>query len=276
MTLRRPSDLGNDETVTALVESIPPVLYKYSGLSEDRFDWMRRLIVDSELYFVPPSAFNDPLDCRIPPSYNASALTIEQFWREVFKRNYPSQNLRDHKEAIRKILMDSKTLHGQKKLTEQLFKSLDRHGMVCLARDPKSMLLWSYYAQGHRGIAVRFNMSRTHLAAIPKHFPVEVQYANDFPAINYYKSTTHQFLKSILGTKSNAWKHEEEWRLVLVEGSGYVHIPPSMVDGIILGMRIDPVCEQNIRSWVGTRSPAIELLRVITRSNSFELDLVPA
>jgi hypothetical protein len=138
------------------------------------------------------------------------------------------------------------------------------------------MLLWSYYAEGHSGIAVRFNTNRNHLAAIPKNLPVEVKYANDFPVINYHESRTHEFLKSIFGTKSIAWKHEEEWRLVLVEGSGYVHIPPKMINGVILGMRIDPVCEQKIRSWVGTRSPAIELLGVITRPNSSELDLVPA
>jgi hypothetical protein len=207
MTLRHPSDLVNDETVTALPRSIPPLLYKYSGLAGDRLEWMRRLIVNSELYFAQPNTFNDPLDCRIPPRFEASALKAQRFWRAVVRRNCPGQNMRNYRQIVQKMVKDSKTLDGQKSLTGQVLQSLDEHGMVCLARDPKNMLLWSYYSEGHSGIAVRFNMDLNYLAAIPKEFfPVEVQYANNFPNTNYYESTTHEFLKSILGTKSSAWE----------------------------------------------------------------------
>jgi hypothetical protein len=46
----------------------------------------RNLIVDSALFFARPSMFNDPLDCRIPPSFEADPADIERFWREKWAR----------------------------------------------------------------------------------------------------------------------------------------------------------------------------------------------
>ncbi|MCZ6561444.1 MAG: DUF2971 domain-containing protein [Deltaproteobacteria bacterium] len=276
MPVRHPLDVVDDTSSISLLERIPPSLYKYSGLSGKRIEWMRRLIVDSELYFARPSAFNDPLDCRIPPSYDASTLSIKQHWRRVAKRNYPEAKMRSHKRWIQKIVMDSKTPEGQERLTKRLFKSLDKHGMACFAKDPTNMLLWSYYAEGHSGIAIRFSTALEHLQAIPPFIPVEVQYATEFPQISYYQSSNNELLATIFGTKSTAWKHEEEWRLVLVNGSGCVRMPPAMIDGVIMGMRIDSKSEDTLHSWVDGREPAIELLRVAHRPNSFELELTPA
>ena len=42
------------------------------------------------------------------------------------------------------------------------------------------MLMWSYYSEGHAGIAIRFNMSTVNLALIPYHFIIlEVKYETD-------------------------------------------------------------------------------------------------
>jgi hypothetical protein len=252
---------------------MPPVFYKYSGLSGDRLEWMRRLIVQSELYFAPPRAFNDPLDCRIAPNFNASSLVIEQFCRK--RRNYFSGDRRDYKELIRQTIMDSKTEDGQRRLTERLFETLDQNGIACFAKDPANMLLWSYYAEGHSGIAVRFNMAREHLAS-SQFIPIEVQYSDDFPIISYYISTTNQLLRTLFGTKSLAWKHEEEWRLVLRGTVGYVSLPPSMIDAVVLGMRTDSHTEATIRGWLKDRVPTVELLRVVHRPRSFVLEVVTA
>ena len=58
---------------------LPATTYKFSGLSGQRLEWIRALIVASKLYFARPSSFNDPLDCRVPPSFEATQLKIEMF-----------------------------------------------------------------------------------------------------------------------------------------------------------------------------------------------------
>ena len=80
----------------------------------------------------------------------------------------------------------------------------------------------------------------------------------------------------MLGTKSRAWAHEQEWRLVLVGRTGSVRIPAEMINGVLLGMRIDPSNEEAVRGWIAERTPRIELLRVIHKPGSFALDVVPA
>jgi len=147
MPIRHPLDVVHDAAISDLLKRIPPSLYKYSGLSGERIEWMRRLLVDSKLYFPPPSAFNDPLDSRIPPRYDASRLSIEQFWRGVVRRNYPKDKMRSHKGRIQKMVMDSRTREGQERFTEQLFESLDKHGIACFAKDPTNMLVGSFAKQ---------------------------------------------------------------------------------------------------------------------------------
>jgi hypothetical protein len=120
-------------------------------------------------------------------------------------------------------------------------------------------------------------MGLKHLARIPRQWlPVEVQYRSTFPDINYYRSTTTDFIMTVLGTKSRAWAHEEEWRLVLVGHSGNVSMPPGMIDGVVFGIRINPSLEAMVRSWINDRVPNVELLRVVHKPNSFELEVIPA
>ena len=274
---RNQPGVAHNQSRTEQLERMPEVLYKYSGLSGHRLGWMRDLIVESKLYFAKPSSFNDPLDCRIPPSYDASAFVIEQYWRGFVKQNHPHDKLRNHRKAIRRMIRDSKTPTGQARLTKRLFESVDQNGIACFAKDATNMLLWSYYTEGHSGIAVRFKVTLENLLQMQRLLiPLEVQYQIDFPEIDYYSDTNPGFLRTVLGTKAVVWAHEQEWRLVLVGYQGLLRLPPEMIDGVIMGMRIDPAHERSLRGWIEERESRLELLRVSNRSRSFELELVPA
>jgi hypothetical protein len=80
----------------------------------------------------------------------------------------------------------------------------------------------------------------------------------------------------LLGTKAAAWSHEGEWRIVLPNRTGNLKIPPELIAGVVLGTRISEDNERTIREWIAGRSPRIELLRVVHRPNSFQLELAPA
>jgi hypothetical protein len=278
------SDIHDDPSVDELIRQIPPEIYKYSGLSGDRLEWMRRLIVDSELYFASPSSFNDPLDCRIPTRFEAPEHIVEKHWRGIASQPYIDMPDRGREARIQQLVRDSATPEGRAKLTEQLLNLLARNGTVSFAKDPNNMLMWSYYAEGHSGIAVRFGMDLSQIAAFGQAleaqgtqlFPVRVEYSDDFPNCNYYTATTHERLKKLLGTKSAEWTHEGEWRFVLPDRTGYLKIPPTAITGVVLGMRIDPCNEAIIREWISKRSPKIDLLRVSHIENSFRLHLIPA
>jgi hypothetical protein len=179
------------------------------------------------------------LIAKFNPDFKASRLAIESYWRKYLKRKNPNVKLRNFKVQNRQMVKDSKTKKGQQKLSEGVFDSLNKNGILCLSKDPKSILMWSYYADGHQGICCRFRMDPNFLISIANiHFPLEVKYTRDFPAVNYYKAGLHKFISAILGTKARAWKHEQERRIILPSITGKVLFPPAMLDGVILGMRI--------------------------------------
>ena len=92
---------------------------------------------------------------------------------------------------------------GQKRLNEIHFQSLDRHGILCLSTEPNSMVMWSYYAEGHKAVVVRFDMSVEQLALFgPQFVPVEVKYTTDFPLVSYYNTETQTMIAQVVGTKA--------------------------------------------------------------------------
>ena len=256
---------------------LPATTYKFSGLSGQRLEWIRALIVDSKLYFARPSSFNDPLDCRVPPSFEATQLKSEVLWRKRQKELDRTRELTksERKAEIQAWVTQSRTERGRAHLAEAVFKSLDTMGIACFSVDPRSMLLWSYYAEGHAGVAVRFNGSVLTEITHPV-VSLRVGYRDDFPNISYYTATRADLITTVLGTKSRAWAHEQEWRLAAVGRTGSIQIPAAMVDGVVMGMRIDPRHEEAVRGWVDGRTPRIELLRVVHKPGSFALDVVPA
>jgi hypothetical protein len=171
----------------------------------------------------------------------------------------------------------SRTLDGQNELTERAHRARDADGILSLSEEGHNMLMWSYYGEGHRGIVLRLDMAPRHLIKIPATVvPVEVKYRADFPHIDYYDSTPEEFALGILGTKGLAWAHEKEWRLVLINRKGYVHVPPRMINAVIFGLRTDRDHEAAVRSWVKERGYPTDVLRIQNRRGSFELEIVPA
>ena len=103
-------------------------------------------------------------------------------------------------------------------------------------------------------------------------FPLDVRYAHEFPMVNYYTDDDFGIARKTLGTKADAWRHEEEWRWILVGKSGVVHLMPATITSVIVGLRTPAPTEQAIRECIGQRS--IEIRRVRIRENSFVLETV--
>jgi len=273
-----------DRSLNDVLARAPSAIFKFSGLSGDRLEWMRRLIVENELYFPSPGSFNDPLDCRVTPRYEVSVLAAEKHWRDAGRKIYPNIARKELKKRAKQMARRTTTPEGQAEFATKVHEAMNRNGTACFAPDPTNVLLWSYYAEGHAGVAVRFCLTPSCMQAFGERlqaqgttcFPIEVEYRPEFPSVNYYSSPTHEVLKTILGTKALAWQHEAEWRIVLPNRTGYLKIPRTMITGIVFGMRLDASNEQTVRQWVAARGGGIELLRVTNKPGSFVLQLEPA
>jgi hypothetical protein len=274
MRLRHPSDIDGDSTLSETLSRMPEQLYRYCGVAGDRRQWLRQLLVESRLYFASVGEFNDPFDSKIPVNFQASRLELDTYWRRVAKEAEPKAPMYQLKPRVRKLVNRALTPQGRQKLSEQMQKSLEKHGTACFAPSATNTLMWAYYAEGHHGVAVRFKMTLANLARLSSNFvPVQMQYRQEVPELNFYGGTTVDFLTTVLGTKSSAWAHEEEWRLVLQASHGLRRIPESMIDAVVFGLKTTAVTRQEVRQWNRGRKQPLELLQVVRTPGSFDLAL---
>ena len=265
------------EQINSLLRGMPKLLYRYSTIA-GREDRLKSLIVDSELYCVSPSKFNDPLDCQIPFVLRGTKQQKREYLRNVIKRQKLGMRAADVKKAANDLERSLKTKAGKAAFDARNNERNNSYGIVSLSKHPDNMLMWSYYADSHKGIAIRFNMDVDLLERTSEILiPIEMQYEHEMPENNLLdiESNNVGFITTAFGTKSKAWDHEDEWRLVSPSGEGVVNIPTELIDGIILGMNISDEHERLVKEWIELRSAPVELFRVTHKRNSFDLEVVP-
>ncbi len=54
------------------IRIIPGFLYKYCKLNESNREWIQQIFTKNEIYFASPEQFNDPFDCRVQASFDAT------------------------------------------------------------------------------------------------------------------------------------------------------------------------------------------------------------
>jgi len=256
---------------------LPKYLYKYFSSSDEKFDRIEQVISESKLYFAQPKSFNDPFDCNIPLSFKATQLKAEKYWKVVARRQDGSSG-RQLNQSVRELVALSRTKEGKTFLNNKVRDSVNKNGIASFSTDNRNTLMWAYYASGHTGVSLRFNMSSEYLTQIKwSNLLIQVDYQENIPEINYYEiENPDSYLTRYFGTKAIGWKHENEWRLVSVGEYGLLSIPNKMVDGIIFGLSTDKDFEKRVRQLVEKSKVDIELLRVVHKPGSYELEVEPA
>jgi len=190
------------------------VLYQYQELKDEYLG----TIYDKKLFLSNPNNFNDPFDCWGAIDINAVLqLESEELARFLFKfgkGNY----------SVNSILEVNKNAPKQ---LQQLISGFDKHmnkvigeylNCSCFTSSWDNELMWSHYADKHRGICVGFDISNWKSFEGYQFGPV--QYKNQKP-INllelfnndlskFTQKTAHQLIL----TKNPDWHYEKEWRLV--------------------------------------------------------------
>ncbi len=122
----------------------------------------------------------------------------------------------ENKEAIEQVRELFNSL--EQKLNESLYTLFK---VCCLCTSNKNKLMWSHYADSHRGICIEYDFSDISADAVQ---PMPVFYTNKRPKLpwraaiaptpeNQSEAIIH-FMKALL-TKDELWSYENEWRLIV-------------------------------------------------------------
>lgn len=136
---------------------------------------------------------------------------------------------RDHKKAV---------VDFQKTTNETI-------GLLCFSGDWTSPVLWSHYADKHRGICLGFNLT---LARAQR-----VRYEAErigIARLSQGVSIDEALESLLLCTKFKEWEYEEEWRVILpLEGQtqeGHLHFHSFDIDLELAEVILGPLCNHSL------------------------------
>lgn len=230
-------------------DGIPRHLYKFRGAVGDASSRQRLkdMLLGNQLYAATAEKLNDPFDS------SAAYRVLEEGpeLREMVRRFFLAEGADlDLAEAFSndQALLDSRALahsleEGHRSLLQQV-------GICALAGERRSTLLWSHYAQEHRGVAVQYRPSLDPMALQVS----QVQYSDAFPVVDDYFNKSSRNLLLPLLQKASPWEYEKEWRVIRVhEANRTFTVRPEALTGVVLGMSISPVDREFIHALAEER-----------------------
>ena len=305
---------------------LPTSLYKYRSLSvsarERTLDTLRR----RALWYASPSSFNDPFDCRLP----VPTRLDPKAWKALLPRLFPNglkgvdfddwdpstpppKKVQGMIELVVALDHKRRGLDGDAPerpfhevlnemasgLVARAAASVDQAvGVLTLAAIPDHILLWTNYADIHKGICIELDVEAV---TLPRLAPVV--YADDVPPYDEvieamalhqwnaerpglladmaYRAATADLSPAAqwywtgrwLYAKSSEWRYEQEWRSVY-EASGLAELGSGAFKSVIVGAMTADNDIQAVREALGGQGPEVRLRRAIPRKHTFGLDIV--
>ncbi len=225
-------------------------LYKYREFSLNHI----QAITNNELWFSVGSTFNDPFDSQPPMALYSTDSLFESMRRNAKFDAMNDLVLRAWAEAFLNTPKRSEA-----NVWDVIEKSIVRWStgsfIHCLSRTNENILMWSHYANFHKGFCVRYKLDKllSNLDLLT-HGPVQCENeskdilkmldVNTFLDVDArYNQKIKEIVISILMQKAKDWEYEEEYRIILNELSAsanelskcVVHSTDA-IDGIFFGV----------------------------------------
>lgn len=262
--------------------SEPRYLYKFRNFTDINHI---RILTDNEIFFASASKFNDPFDCRIPINYHdGSRSQIVEYWQNCLTRDFTNFTA-EQPRSLAEDLFDSGRLQSQemvenaKKISEEF--ALNRMGIFSLSPAIGGILLWSHYAASHTGFAVGFSMQA--VSKLTHDFNVgmklkqimllqPIKYSHQYPILSAYTNSHQERMKGQFLRKAEKWNYENEYRILLQNGSDtIVEIPDDFISRIILGCQITEVNRQQMINILESRRHKPVLFQARKAEKAFAL-----
>jgi len=270
-------------------------IYKY-------FDWrgvdVLRML---QLKVTPPDQFNDPFEFT-PAAIGGVGdsdlewLTNEEALQELYKERQAKGPVPDFKLWIKQKVNDpdfatsftatmTENCHNLCKEVSQFL------GLICFASERNNLLMWSHYANGHKGLAIGFNSDHRFFKEFARIWRVNYLSRDERfvwdSSLNPGDEGYDEMAERFVLTKSHHWRYEGETR-VLPQLAGlerrlisdgipgyFCAFPPDLIEEVIIGYRASSVTDDVIRrAMVLHGISENKLLRAQPHPSKFELRFV--
>lgn len=242
-------------------------IYKYRSDSDFTLDEL----FHSYIFFSGRDHLNDPFDC-FPAllKSNPKSDNVRRFIVNELTQSFPMLKGKHFQEIVQNTINgltsgDSYLRHVNS-LIDQLSNQI---GISCFTTLPDNLMMWSHYANFHRGVCLKFDISRDSLFFDDIS---EVKYTDKFKPkeVDLERGKEVENFRNLFLTKSEAWKSEKELRLIRVK-SGKYPIKPNALVAIIFGIKITDKFRRDIINSTQKNYPYLEYYQAKPYSDSFDL-----
>lgn len=289
---------------------MPEAFYKYMTYSTANI-----VLENKTLRWSTPATLNDPYDIQFDFRINFDRdkvlhHSLEKLWKAFTGEltGHPDSQMSIAMNILRPYIQEMPKEHFMKIMEEGIktsFSEFDKNinqthkitrehlsttKILCLTDSPTNQLMWAYYADSNRGVVLRFQdepgenspyqMARqmSYMPDIPMLF--EEDELSDFLAGLVTFDTTKR-INSLIYTKSDAWKHESEWRIFAGDGRNKFapHEDRSFgareLTGAVFGCRMPLEQKTALSSIIKRLYPHAEIFQAAPANHSFQLELLP-
>lgn len=207
----------------------PTHFYKYKKIDE----YTLKALSDGKMYFASRKQFNDPIDSHPHYELDIGAQELAQLY-ELLTPN----------KGVNPVTLSIESARFE---LERIFdKYLDGKGIYSLSTTYDNPLMWSHYADEHKGICLGFRSEnedtsdkfyKPRLGRVEYGRSRSVLYSEILDGFRRENLRgAHAALDAALYSKAPDWWYEEEWRYIHYQ-SGSEYELPAELEEVIFGWR---------------------------------------
>lgn len=253
------------------------LLFKYRSLDKASAEFTLKILSAQETYFSKPDSFNDPFEFRPQLSLEATKEEFATYLDGLYKRRCPWLNRQQRKESVAAILKDKSRNHQSGEVAKLLGSAISDIsrlcGVYCLSEDPTNILMWSHYADCHRGICFGFDGAETNPFFGRAQ---QVSYQEHYPVANLIKDHPGSYQDKVILSKASFWAYEREWRIIEHErGNGIYRFDENDLKQVIFGVKTSADDIETVLKVLKDKHLSPQLLRAHLHGQRYALVLAP-
>ena len=239
-----------------ITRKLPQKLYKYRSFGINSL----RLLSKAEICYANPRRFNDPLDCDPTVQVDTDLASIEKLCFRMLAKAHGKEKalkeMRNHRHMSRECgdsMSDPKVKkYYMRRLGSEIKQLVDAEmgkcGVLSLSERWDCPLMWSHYADEHRGLCIEYDMNDnccSHIKPVDYRRPRSIKITE---LMRWKLHSSPEAEQNVLDTyffaKASQWRYEKEWRDI--HSSHGVKQAPFRISGVYFGLRCDAAVRTSI------------------------------
>ncbi|APZ96160.1 DUF2971 domain-containing protein [Fuerstiella marisgermanici] len=247
--------------------SAPAVIYRYQAPKKRNVENVER----SLLWLSHPSKFNDPFDCAGAMFHNRpDDVKADCFYDALLNFDFDqtmefAQDFVEEEGATsNSAALSSSDIYFRRQLS-------GAEGVTCFSELPKNLLMWSHYADSHKGFCLEYSTEYSPFRQLLCQVSYEIKMPTVAPSVREFGDLFE--LKKFLLIKAREWRYEKEWRIASSLSNAPLDYPPEALKRILIGAKATTRTVNALRRSVEGRP--VSIVRLKLSDNRFRLEESP-